>query len=278
MLFSRSTICLIIISIVLAITTAQADEVAKTLPKWELGLAVGAASLPQYMGSDERYTFGAPLPYFVYRGDRIKMDRGGLRATLFDIERLTVDVSLGAGLPVRNSNRARAGMPELKFNLQAGPRLNWSLYQSQWTALNLRLPVRGILDTSGDFLGWLSEPDIQIRYKPSSDVKIELTGGLLFATRKYHSTFYDVAPAFATATRPSYRSGAGLHSVSATAKLIYRYSDTITLFSALRYRNLTPGTVANSPLVKDRNYISITAGMAWSLFQSDELSRDSEDD
>lgn len=277
MLSIRSMICMIIISAAL-IPVANADETAKALPRWELGLAVGAASLPQYMGSDERYTFAAPLPYIVYRGDRVKMGRGGLRVTLFDIERLTLDLSLGAGLPVRNSNRARAGMPELKFNLQAGPRLNWSLYESQWTALNLRLPVRGILDTSGDFLGWLSEPDIQIRYKPGSDVKLEFTGGLLFASEKYHSTYYDVAPAFATPTRPSYQSGAGLHSVSATAKLIYKYSDTITLFSALRYRNLAPGTIANSPLVKDRNYVSVAAGLSWSLFQSDELSRDSEDD
>ena len=277
MSFIRFMNCLIIISIAM-VSTVFAEEKASSSPRWELGLAVGAASLPQYMGSDERYSFAAPLPYIIYRGDRVKMGRDGLRLTLFDIKRLTLDVSLGAGLPVRNSNRARAGMPELKFNLQAGPRLNWSLYERKRTALNLRLPVRGILDTSGDFLGWLSEPDIQIRYKPSSDIKLEFTGGLLLASKKYHSTYYDVAPAFATPTRPSYQSVAGLHSVSATAKLIYKYSDSITLFSALRYRNLASGTIAASPLVKDRNYVSVAVGLSWSLFQSEELSRDSEVD
>ncbi|MDQ6982526.1 MAG: MipA/OmpV family protein, partial [Mariprofundus sp.] len=210
---------LFIISVVCT-TTAGADEPAKALPKWELGLAVGVASLPQYMGSDERYAFAAPLPYFIYRGDRVKMDRGGLRAAIFDLEQLSLDVSLGAGLPVRNANRARAGMPTLNFNLQAGPRLNWSVHEDSGSSLNLRFPVRGVLDTSGSLLGWLSEPDIQLRFKPHSDLKIELKSGLLFATKKYHATYYDVPPAFATPTRPAFQSGAGLHSISASAKLV----------------------------------------------------------
>ncbi|WP_072660321.1 MipA/OmpV family protein [Mariprofundus micogutta] len=258
--------------------SAYAGDDKTNLPQWEAGLAIGAASLPQYMGSDERYVFAAPLPYFVYRGDRVKMDRGGLRAAIFDMEQLSLDVSLGAGLPVRNSNRARAGMPTLNFNLQAGPRLNWHVFDDSGSTLKLRLPVRGILDTSGAFLGWLSEPDIQLRFRPYSDLKIELTSGLLFASKKYHATYYDVAPIYATATRPAYQSKAGLHSVSASAKLVYQYSDTITLFSVARYRNLSPGSIRNSPLVKDRNYLSFAAGIAWSLYQSESLSRISEDD
>ncbi|MDQ6998327.1 MAG: MipA/OmpV family protein [Mariprofundus sp.] len=258
--------------------TAQADSTSNALPKWELGLALGAASLPQYMGSNERYNFAAPLPYFIYRGDRISMDRGGLRAALFDMDQLSLDLSLGAGLPVRNSNRARAGMPSLKFNIQAGPRLNWKVYQNSQSMLNVRLPVRGVIDTSGSFLGWLSEPDIQLQYKASPALKFEFTTGLLFASRKYHATFYDVAPAFVTPTRPAYQSGAGLHSASITARLRYQYSDNILLFTALRYRNLTPGTISHSPLVKSRHYISITVGMAWSIFQSEAVSRTSSDD
>jgi len=254
-------------------TIAHAERRGSALPTWELGLALGAASLPQYMGSDERYNFAAPLPYFIYRGDRISMDRGSLRAALFNIKQLSLDLSLGGGLPVRNSNRARAGMPGLKFNLQAGPRLNWKVYHHGESTLNLRLPVRGVLDTSGSFLGWLSEPDIQLHYRATPALKLEFTAGLLFASKKYHATFYDVAPAFVTPARPAYQSGAGLHSASITARVRYQYSDNITLFSALRYRNLTPGTISRSPLVKSHHYLSMTVGMAWSIFQSETVSR-----
>jgi len=269
---------IILIIICTSTTTVQADNANTALPKWELGLALGVASLPQYMGSDERYTLAAPLPYFIYRGDRISMDRGGLRAALFDIEQLSLDLSLGGGLPVRNSNRARAGMPNLKFNLQAGPRLNWRVYQDSQSTLNIRLPVRGVIDTSGSFLGYLSEPDLQLHYKATSALKFEFSAGLLFASKKYHAAFYDVAPAFVTPIRPAYQSGAGLHSASLTARLRYQYSDNITLFSAVRYRNLTPGTISHSPLVKNRHYISITIAMTWSIYQSDTPSRTSSDD
>ena len=269
--------CLIVLTVAFT-SPAKADEAAITVPKWELGLAVGAASLPQYMGSNERYTFAAPLPYFIYRGERIRMDRGGLTAALFDIAGLSLDLSLGAGLPVRNSNSARTGMPSLKFNLQAGPRLNWSVFQNQQSSVNLRLPVRGAIDTAGSMLGWLSEPEIQIRHEVNPDFNVEFTTGLLFASKKYHSTYYDVAPAFVTPTRAAYRASGGLHSVSLTAKLVYQYSDHIRLFSAIRYRNLKPGAISNSPLVKDSNYFSIMVGMAWSIFQSETLSRVSKDD
>lgn len=260
------------------ITPAKADEAVKVLPKWELGVALGAASLPQYMGSNERYTFAAPLPYFIYRGERIRMDRGGLSAALFNNDRLSLDLSLGVGLPVRNSNSARTGMPSLKFNLQAGPRLNWSVFKNQHSTVNFRLPLRGAIDTSGSMLGWLSEPDIQIRHQVSPDLKLEFTAGLLFASKKYHSIYYDVAPVFVTPTRTAYRASGGLHSVSLTAKQVYQYSDHIRLFSAIRYRNLKPGAISNSPLVKDSHYFSIMVGMAWSIFQSETVSRVSKDD
>ncbi|MFQ5582586.1 MAG: MipA/OmpV family protein [Mariprofundaceae bacterium] len=253
---------------------AYADESEKPLPKWEVGVAVGAASLPQYMGSDERYLFVAPLPYLIYRGERVRVGRSGIRSELFGIDRMMLDISLGFGLPVRNSNRTRAGMPKLNFNLQAGPRLNWQMAESARHELTLRLPWRAVVDTSGDYLGWLSEPDLKWQYTPSSALKFRLTSGVLFGSRKYHDTYYGVAPAFVTAERPVYQARAGMHSISVTGSLSYRFTDTLTFFTALRYRNLSPGVIADSPLVRDHDYFSIAAGLAWSLWQSDETGFD----
>jgi len=91
--------------------TASADAADAEKPLWAAGIAVGAATLPHYMGSDERYTFAAPIPYIIYRGERVKIGREGITTELFGRHNLTLDASLGIGLPVRNSNRARAGMP-----------------------------------------------------------------------------------------------------------------------------------------------------------------------
>jgi len=247
-----------------------ADAAGEALPRWEAGIAVGGASLPQYMGSDERYTFALPVPFVIYRGDRLNLDRNGLRAELFGNHDVSLDASLGIGLPVRNSNRARAGMPNLYFSLQAGPRINWRLYageQSDWT---VRLPWRGVMDVKGHYLGWVSEPDLRLRYQLTGDASLRLTAGALFASRKFNAHYYDVDPAYVTAVRPAYQSGAGLHSLSLSGALFWKISPRIRAFSTLRYRNLSSGVVSNSPLVKTPHYLSGAIGIAWSFYQSDE--------
>ena len=266
-LMKRSIIA-ILLPVLLSANAATAAE-SSGQPLWEVGIAAGVASLPHYMGSNERYLFGAPVPYLIYRGNRLKVDRSGIRRELLGFKDLNLDLSLGFGLPVRNSNRARAGMPDLKFSFQLGPRLNWSLFEDEQTKLTLRLPWRGIINTSGSWLGWVSEPDLLLEHQASEKMKVTLAAGLLYGSQGFHNTYYGVAPIYATAARPAYRAGAGLHSLSLTTSLRYQYSDSISLFSAIRYRNLAPGVVENSPLVKDKNYISATIGMAWSFWTSE---------
>jgi len=244
------------------------------LPKWELGLGLGAVSLPQYMGSDERYQLAFPLPYFVYRGDRVKVDRGGIRAELFGIKRLSLDASFGGGLPVRNNNTARAGMPELKFSFQFGPRLNWHIIESDLYEVRLRLPWSWTIDTSGRSQGWLSEPELQWRLTPDAGTQYRIGIGALYTSGKFNNTYYSVAPQYATAPRPAYQARGGLHSLFIAASVSHRWSDRITVFGAARYRNLSPGVVRDSPLVKDRNYLSAVVGIAYSIWQSEQTVSD----
>jgi len=249
------------------VSTAAADE---SLPRWEAGIAAGVASLPQYMGSDERYTIAVPVPFVIYRGDRVNLDRGGLRAELFGTKKVSVDASLGVGLPVRNTNRARVGMPALHFSLQAGPRINWRVYENESNEWTLRLPWRGVMDIKGNYLGWVSEPDVKVHMNPAEDISIRLTAGALFASKKYNATYYSVDPIYATAARPAYQARGGLHSLGVSAAVFWNINSRLRLFSSVRYRNLSPGVVANSPLVKSQHYVSTVVGLAWSFYQSDE--------
>ena len=247
-----------------------AANAGEALPRWEAGIAVGAATLPQYMGSDERYTFAIPVPFVIYRGDRLNLDRDGLRAELFGNEDVSLDASLGIGLPVRNSNRARTGMPHLHFSLQAGPRLNWRIYHNDTSDWTIRLPGRGVMDVKGHVLGLVSEPDLIIRHQLSRDVGIRLSAGALFASRKFNATYYNVEPAFVTASRPAYQSKAGLHSLSLNGAVFWKISERVRMFSTLRYRNLNSSVISNSPLVKTPHYLSAAVGVSWSFYQSDE--------
>ncbi len=250
---------------------------ADALPRWEAGIAVGAATLPQYMGSDERYSFAIPVPFLVYRGDRVNLDREGLRADLFGNRDLSLDASLGIGLPVRNTNRARANMPHLHFSLQAGPRLNWRLYTSEQSEWTVRLPWRGVMDVRGHYLGWVSEPDLRIKLQLSDSVGLRLSAGALFASQQFNAHYYNVDPIYATATRPTYQAKAGLHSLSLNGALFWKINDRLRAFTTLRYRNLSSGVINNSPLVKTPHYLSGAIGVAWSFYQSDELTGQTDD-
>ena len=247
-----------------AVATAE-----EGLPVWEVGIALGGVSLPQYMGSDERYNFAAPIPFVIYRGERLNIDREGMRMALFGLGELTLDASLGVGLPVKNSNVARAGMPPLHFSLQAGPRLNWNFHATEKSDWTLRLPWRGVVDIKGHYLGWVSEQEVQVEYAAREDLTLTLKAGALYGSEQFNSYYYDVAPLYATAQRPAYATGAGLHSVGVAGSISWQINERVRVYSMLRYRNLSSGVVRNSPLVKTPHYLMGAVGVAWSFYHSD---------
>ena len=83
-----------------------------------------AFSFPDYRGSDQSRFFLLPFPYFVYRGDVLKVDRERVRGLFFRRSWLELDLSLGGSVPVDSSrNDARKGMPDLSPVAELGPSL-----------------------------------------------------------------------------------------------------------------------------------------------------------
>ncbi len=271
----RHIFALLMILLTAALPAYAADEAQPDqLPLWELGIGGGIATLPQYMGSDERYTFPAVFPYFIYRGNRLRIDRDGINRKLFGVEGLALNLSLGFGLPVRNNNRARAGMPRLHFNGQLGPKIDWEFARQDDISWTLRLPARAVMDTSGSYLGWLSDPDILIKMRNLDaanklDMRIQL--GLLYGSKRYHDAYYTVLPRYVTASRPAYQSKAGLHSLTMRAAMTYRYSRKLSFFTALRVRDMKVGVIKESPLVRQPWYVSAVFGVVWSIWESDRM-------
>ena len=187
---------------------------AESLPLWELGAGAAVVSFPDYRGSDKQRTYVLPLPYIVYRGDVLQVDRDKVRGLLFKTDRVELDISVNGSVPVRsNNNQARQGMPDLDPTLEIGPSLNFLLAQNpQCYKLTLKLPVRGVI--ASDFhhvhdAGVLANPQLNLDVQMMQGWKLGLVAGALFGDRRYHDYFYSVAPQYARAGRPAYDAPGG---------------------------------------------------------------------
>lgn len=268
----KHLLLLSLITLTAHIGPAGAGE--ERLPLWELGIGAGAFSLPQYMGSDERYTYPFAFPYLIYRGERWRLDRTGLRNRLFDTERLSLDVSLSGGLPVKNSNKAREGMPSIYLTGEIGPQLNWMISESERISWSTHLASRAAVNIRGKYVGWVTEPYLRYSYRMPMEngaLRFKFDVGALYASAQYNNTYYGVDPLYATATRPAYQAASGLHSIYAKARIRYALTTDVELFTSAQARSLSPGVAKDSPLVKSSSYLTAALGLIWIFSRSDEM-------
>ncbi|MDQ6990985.1 MAG: MipA/OmpV family protein [Mariprofundaceae bacterium] len=223
-------------------------------------MALGLASIPQYMGSNERQQLVLPLPYFVYRSDRLQVNHNGIRTKIFDSDSLSLDASFGAGLSVSGNNKARQGMPNLPFTVQLGPRLNWQIKETSNQGLKFRLPLRWNIDTSLHHAGYLVEPEFLWNAQLSSSSRVAVGIGSTFTSQAFNNRYYTVTKKYATSTRPRYQASSGLHSIFLQSSIHYDYSPSWAMFAAMRYRNMNVSKLSQSPLVKTPHYLSVFLG------------------
>lgn len=255
-----------------ALCLLAAPVAAAELPLWELGAGIGAFALPDYRGSDEGRAYLLPVPYLVYRGKFLKSDRHGIRGTLFDSERLDLNLSVAASLPVDSSrNAARTGMPDLEPSFEFGPSLEIALWRAQdrRDALALRLPLRAAvtLESSPRAIGWVATPQLNLDLAGRGALagwNLGLLAGPIYGSKRQHQYFYSVAPQFATATRPAYDASggyAGLQFLAATSRRFERF----WVGAFVRADTLSGAAFAASPLLKRDTYVAAGVGVAWVL-------------
>ncbi len=61
----------------LAATAAQAATAQPVEPLWEIGAGAFGVSQQAYPGADQQVNRGIALPYALYRGEYLRVDRGG---------------------------------------------------------------------------------------------------------------------------------------------------------------------------------------------------------
>lgn len=250
---------------------------AQPRPQWEFGFGATAFTLPDYRGSDERRGYLYPLPYVVYRGEKVRVDRQGLRGIFLESDRVQLDFSVYGTPPVDSSqNQARQGMPDLDPTLEIGPLINVTLLRDRAAGrqLDLRLPARAVIAT--DFshahrAGWVFNPALALNLRPElggGRWNLGFNTGPIFATSRYHAYYYGVDPQFATPQRPAYDARGGYSGWMGLASLSRRY-EKLWLGAFARYDVLSGAAFEDSPLVRRRSAWMAGFGVAWILAESE---------
>ncbi len=169
---------------------------------------------------------------------------------------------------------ARLGMPDIDLVLQVGPSVEITLAGGRFkpSHTRLELPVRAAVATdfsSTQHVGWIFEPRLtyETRRPYKTGFAYLVSGGLRYATEKYHDYYYAVDPAFITSTRSAFDAGSGYSGLFVDAIANWR-TENLIYFAFVRYQNLAGAVFENSPLVEQKDYIFLGAGLTWVFARS----------
>lgn len=245
-------------------------------PRWEAGAGLGVTSIPDYRGADEGHTYVFPIPYFVYRSDKLKIDRDGVHRDLARSDGAVLDFSAAISPPAKSKdNTARQGMDDIKPSFEIGPSLKWLMYESprQDVVLFAHLPVRAVMTTGFEYIGWVSSPHLNLdvlNLGPSGGWNFGFAIGPLYGDERYHDYYYEVKPEFATATRPAYDAKGGYSGSRVTLSLSKRFSK-IWFGSFVRYDDLHGAAFIDSPLIRKDHSLMAGFGISYIFAQSEEM-------
>lgn len=249
---------------------------APSLPLWELGVAGFIGSIEDYPASGHNRLRALPAPYAVYRGSFLRSDRDGLRVSALRQRTVELDISVGASFSSSSdSNGARAGMPNLDYLFEAGPNLRVNLLRTADNSrLVLSLPVRAVASTDFsrfDHRGFLFAP--RLGWRDASLFGTRWQGGAGFGpdfgTARLNDYFYEVAPQYATPTRPAYNATGGYMGSHLDLSASRALTPHVRLFLGTRFDLYTGAANADSPLFRSDTGYGAFVGFTWSILQSE---------
>lgn len=252
-------------------------SIANRQPLWEIGVAGFGARLPYYRGSDDYRTYAFPLPYFVYRGERLQADREGVRGLFYKGRWLETDLSMSGNPPVNDGTGARHGMPGLDPLIEIGPALRVFLYRGACVkSVYLEGAVRAVssIDThelSPSYEGVRGGVGLVVTgVKPGSKSPWTVGGrlGLDVADRDYHRYFYDVDEQYVLPDRPTYQSDGGYSGATLSGWVSRRITDAVMVSVFAKGDSIEGAVYEDSPLVRSRYNVTVGAMLVWKMAES----------
>jgi MipA family protein len=246
-------------------------EGAPPRPLWEAGLAAFANQAPAYPGSAQRTRNAIALPYLIYRGRLLRAEQGtvGVRAARTETAELDIGFAGSFG-SAASSNDARRGLPDIGTLVEFGPRLRWRLGPAFGGNLAATVPLRGVFDLSNrfEYRGLALEPALSWGTR-AAGFNLGASVGLLIADERLADTFYGVAPAFATPTRPAYTARAGLVATRVGLNASRRVHPDWVVFGYARVDSVRGAANRTSPLVDKPTGSSFGVGVSWTFARSE---------
>ena len=261
-------------SALFALVPAMAAEPdVRNLPLWEAGVGAAAFSTPAYPGASDRSNRWLVVPFLLYRGKVLRADQEGIGARLLDTDKVEFDVGFAGALPAHSSDvEVRRGMPDLGTLVEFGPRVKYKFADfGEAGRLRFDLPVRAVIEARGGLRrqGWTTEPRfVWERRGDGARWTLEAQLGAVFGDRRIHAYFYDVAPQYATADRPAYKSDGGLMLVRTGLGGTYRINPDVRLFAFMRLDSYAGNANRDSPLFRKDTGASVAVGLTWTLARS----------
>jgi len=268
---------LIVLMLVFFLSAGTAKCAEK--PRWELGMGLTFLEMPDYSGSDETRPYLLPYPYFIYRGDSLKIEKDSISGRFFKSDTISWDFSVFGRVPVNSSkNAARQGMADLDPTFEIGPSLNIKLFENHQDhyKLSFILPVRAVFSTDFSSLhreGWGFNPRLIFEKTDlikNSGLNLGLSAGPMFADSSYNSYYYSVDPVYATSSRPAYAAGGGYSGSTLTVNLNKEFGRLlINTFVSVDF--LQGAVNEDSPLIKRDNSVMYGVAASWIFLKSTKL-------
>ena len=249
----------------------------ESLPLWEAGVFGMGISHPAYPGAETQSSLAFALPFIIYRGDILRIDRGDVGVRALKTPRTEIDVGFAASLAARASAiPARRGMDDLGTLLEFGPRLKINLGDETLgrSDSRLQLPLRFVFDANDHLrykgiayeLQWIRELWLAEKWRISSNL------GAVWGDQDLVNTFYRVLPSEATPDRAAYTPTAGLISIRGSLLATKLLTPEWRVLGYFRVESVAAGINQDSPLIRKEVGWTVGLGMAYTLAQSERLS------
>ena len=242
-------------------------------PLWEAGVALLGVYGPDYPAAGTRRWRGAPAPIIIYRGPLLRIDDEGVRGRMLQWGNLRVDFSGAAGFNAR-SNGARAGMPDLDYLFQVGPQAVYKVPLGDGHEVSAHLKTRAVFSTDGRHTngrGMVGEQEFRWTRRGWPDASSQVRAGVefLWGSEKLHDYFYQVDPAYATATRPAYDARAGYFGSTVRAGFVRRLTPTLSATAGASVNFHAGAANEDSPLFQKRTTAGVLFALVWTPWQSE---------
>ena len=270
--------CSVALAVCCGAIAQQRQDAPEAQPLWEVGGFALGVSQQAYPGSDQRVQRALALPFFIYRGEFLRADRETVGLRAFKTPEFELDIGFaGAFGSSANDIEARRGMRDLGTLVELGPRLKWNLGagpgKGRWRA---EFPLRAVfdLDDKAAHRGYSFEPKLVFERQAQAGWAYSASVSAIVADQKLASTFYEVAPAEATAQRASYAAKSGLVAWRLSTSASRSLSPDWRLFGFVRMDSLAGAANEASPLVRQQSGASVGVGLVYTWLRSAERARD----